>query len=232
MSEEIMSLDWLFRRAAWKGDFDLIKELDTKGADINYYEPDQVHPYGDTPLMLAAAAGHQAIVHYLLDRGADVTYHNKMGNYASLYAKTEGHFEIANLIKEKEPKEFHDSDYKMNELIESGIPKNVLETLGTDNVRLNFNGNNCNYLVLRTIFEVSRFKVYGYEVFDLLFDLDSFEATGMITWCPSLKQFMSIDEEHDSIINLNDMTWDAFLEDPGYFLDRILDGFYDSEEID
>jgi len=56
--------------AARKGDLDTVKALIEKGAPL-----EAKTPYGQTPLYLAAMSGHEAVVRFLLDKGAktDVT---------------------------------------------------------------------------------------------------------------------------------------------------------------
>ncbi|MFX3632784.1 MAG: ankyrin repeat domain-containing protein [Candidatus Pristimantibacillus sp.] len=220
------------RSAAWNGDLSLVKRLVELGANLNYNVPDQVHSYGATPLAVAAGRNHVEVVEYLIKLGADITTPDLLGERAYHIAKQRGYHELAEYIKQQEPKEFHDFDLKKVELLAAGVPLQIIESIGTDNRRLDFQGDCCEFLVFRTIFEVTHFKFYDYEVYDLLEDLDNYGATGVITWCPNKQCFVSVDIEHHSVMILEDMTWDLLLEKPGYFLDRILEGDYETEELD
>ena len=48
-------------------------------------------PGGVTPLMAAAAAGHEAVVELLLARGADAAKRDARGRRAAAYARAGGH---------------------------------------------------------------------------------------------------------------------------------------------
>ena len=48
-------------------------------------------PGGVTPLMAAAAAGHEAVVEVLLARGADASKRDARGRRAAAYARAGGH---------------------------------------------------------------------------------------------------------------------------------------------
>lgn len=83
------------RGVAWADDMASANFLIKHGADVNYHEPDMVHPYGDTPLCVAAYKGHAAMVRFLVERGADATIANKRGDRPYTMAVQERHEEIA-----------------------------------------------------------------------------------------------------------------------------------------
>ena len=52
-------------------------------------------PGGVTPLMAAAAAGHEAVVELLLARGADAAKRDAQGHSAAHHARAAGHAHLA-----------------------------------------------------------------------------------------------------------------------------------------
>ena len=78
------------------GDYDRIKRLIEKGADVNAQNNN-----GWTALMLASAWGYIDIVTLLIEEGAYVNARTKHGNTALMYASQEGHPEVAELLIEK-----------------------------------------------------------------------------------------------------------------------------------
>ncbi|WP_373233280.1 ankyrin repeat domain-containing protein [Cohnella sp.] len=220
------------RDAAWNGNERMVQYLIERGADIHYCEPDQVFVAGDTSLLAATSGNHLKIVEYLLEHGADISYCNKLGDRAYHIAKSNQFTQLADLLKSREPAEYHDYNRKMAELTAAGLPSPILDTLGKENRKLEFKGKNCEYLIFRSLYDIKQFSFKDYEVYDLLLELDNYGADGVITWCPSKQLFISIDLEHDTVTLLNDLTWDAFVQDPGTFLDRILEGDYEPEELE
>lgn len=67
--------------ATMEGDLAAIKNLVSRGADVNAKDR-----YGDTALMIASIKGDSEIIRYLIDKGADVNTQNTEGNTALIYA--------------------------------------------------------------------------------------------------------------------------------------------------
>jgi uncharacterized protein len=233
-----MGIDWALTgghaliESAYKGHNGMVALLVERGVDANFYIKDQVFNSGATPILAAVMGSHLEIVKYLLSKGADLSFTDQTGIRAYNYARLYGSSELAAFIKLHEPPEYHDYSQQTDKLISGGLPVEVIESLGTTSKRIEFDGKNCDWLILGTIYDVVRFEYYGLDVYNLLLDLDGFDAFGVITWCPSRNMFISIDMEHDAVMLLHDMTWDAFLANPGDFLYRILEGFYDEEELE
>jgi len=72
------------------------KELLTKGADVNYRNPD-----GDTALMYATFTGYLPLVQTLLGRGARVNDVDRYGQSALVQAAWTGHQPVVRLLLEK-----------------------------------------------------------------------------------------------------------------------------------
>jgi len=58
----------------------------------------KTHAHKDSALMCAAACGHARMVEHLLQRGADIHYHNGTGATALIAAAKAGHKEIFDLL--------------------------------------------------------------------------------------------------------------------------------------
>ena len=76
--------------AAWAGDAALIRALVPRaGSPEVDGAPDA--PGGVTPLMAAAAGGHEAVIEALLACGADAAKRDAQGRRAAAYARAGGH---------------------------------------------------------------------------------------------------------------------------------------------
>jgi ankyrin repeat protein len=85
--------DTAIMAAAFGGHLDLVKTLRTRGAGID--------GPGWTPLIYAAAGGHDAIVTYLLGEGADINAASPNGTTALMMAAREGKGPTATLLLAK-----------------------------------------------------------------------------------------------------------------------------------
>jgi hypothetical protein len=80
--------------AAQSGDVDRVRTLLPPYGDPAVDGPPAA-PGGLTPLMIAAAGGHEAVVELLLRCGADPTRRDARGRSAAFYARTAGHPDLA-----------------------------------------------------------------------------------------------------------------------------------------
>lgn len=87
-----------FRVACQLGYVNLVNKLLDEGADPNAHTAQ-----GWTPLMWAAAEGHDGVVRVLLQRGANPEIRNRWGQDAAAVARQQGHSDIADLLTVSRP---------------------------------------------------------------------------------------------------------------------------------
>lgn len=80
--------------AALEGNFDAVRILVAKGADLNAKGKD-----GKTPIMLAAGKGHKNVVEFLLKHGADPKLSDDGGRTALYWALLYGHADVAKFLR-------------------------------------------------------------------------------------------------------------------------------------
>lgn len=83
------------RRAARQGDLARLRALLPLCGDP---AEDLADAEGITPLMLAAAGGHEAVVEFLLRCGADASARDRLGRSAARHARLGGHPHLAERI--------------------------------------------------------------------------------------------------------------------------------------
>jgi hypothetical protein len=80
--------------AARNGDLNTVKTLIDKGAPV-----EAKTPYGQTPLYLAAMSGHEAVVEFLLDKGAKTDIHDTFYKASMLdFVLERKHYAVAKLL--------------------------------------------------------------------------------------------------------------------------------------
>ncbi|XP_063700350.1 DNA-binding protein RFXANK [Culicoides brevitarsis] len=93
-SKNFTALHW----ACYYGQYNAAQVLINCGANVNKEAPEKV-----TPLLLAAAGGHNEIVRLLLQKGADVNHMDIVGNNALMYAAAGNHPHTTKELLERLP---------------------------------------------------------------------------------------------------------------------------------
>ena len=86
--------------AAESGDLGTVQRMLQAGADVNT-TGDHTMPYGETPLHLAAEAGHREVVALLLEKGARIDQENFNGETPLAVAAWRGHLDVVALLLAK-----------------------------------------------------------------------------------------------------------------------------------
>ena len=135
LSPKYKKLPKRFLSAVSKGKLDIVKQMMTGGIDINTTDEN-----GTTPLMIASFEGHEPLVTYFIDMGADLMKKDYRGKIALDYAVQNEKYEIAGLLKEacenekRNPRIFQiiqkGNVNHLKQLIEWGIYVNVENEAG------------------------------------------------------------------------------------------------------
>lgn len=213
------------RGVAWADDMASANFLIKHGADVNYHEPDMVHPYGDTPLCVAAYKGHAAMVRFLVERGADATIANKRGDRPYTMAVQEGHEEIAEFLKEHEPPEWHNQQEKERTLKSYKLPAELVRVLKEGPRRIEFpQGDWAQWAEYYNYLDTVEFRRSRRKYLSLIREIDRYGSEYIIAWCPRDKKIWYFDDEHGEAHPM--ASWDDFSKDPGAYINGIFNGDY------
>lgn len=199
-----------------------VKNLVENGADINYNIPNMVYPMGDTPLMWAIYKGLSKVAKYLIDNGADLTLTNKLGQRAYHWALSSGNLELAEYIKSREPKNFHNLDLKTQQFKEFGCSQSMIDFFmqKDNNIQTNYGVVKFYYITdIHTFnYAVALSSMYS-EIPQSIFDYNNHEFLTLsievadypsliLLWSKDLKTICHYDYEHGELFSL--CTWQDF----------------------
>lgn len=204
----------LWRMAVSDHDMKTIQLLINYGVDINYNKPNMVYSYGASALTVAARYSNLAMVKFLVEHGADVTYKEKDGDRAYTIAVSQKNHEMAQFLKKHEPKEFHNLENKWLELKSYKLPKELIEFLQGDQLRFECEDNNSaiQYIEFYSLIDTIPMKLGRKKALRLSADIDNYDFD--LVWNPSKKCIGFYDSEHQQYGDI--CSFSEFLDKPVY----------------
>ncbi|MDN9009916.1 hypothetical protein [Brevibacillus laterosporus] len=148
------------------------------------------------------------------------------------YKRSQSCRKLCIFIHKYESPELHNLEQRKEELKKLGLPKQITKDLGETRRRVELpDYEYVKYIEFCSILDVTELEVNGVRLINLVYELDNYSDICMFVWNPSQKAIGSYDLEHENLTVIHDATWKKVWKDPGYYIDRILEGEYDTEEV-
>lgn len=214
----------VLRKAVSDHDLKTVTYLLDHGVDINYNKSDMVYPYQATPLTVATRIGNQAMVQFLIERGADVTLAEKDGDRPYTIAVSNKNTALADYLKSLEPAEFHDIENKKFELRKYKLSDELVSFLTGKNLRLELTQNEyeIRYIDFFTLTDTIEMKIGRQKLLRLSADIDNYSDL-LLMWNPKKKGLIGCyDVEHQAYADL--CSFAEFLTQPEIYLINFLEG--------
>ncbi|OZQ79016.1 ankyrin repeat domain-containing protein [Paenibacillus odorifer] len=214
----------VLRKAVSDHDLKTVTYLLDHGVDINYNKSDMVYPYQATPLTVATRMGNQAMVQFLIERGADVTLAEKDGDRPYTIAVSNKNTALADYLKSLEPAEFHDIENKKFELRKYKLSDELVSFLTGKNLRLELTQNEyeIRYIDFFTLTDTIEMKIGRQKLLRLSADIDNYSDL-LLMWNPKKKGLIGCyDVEHQTYADL--CSYAEFLTQPEIYLINFLEG--------
>ncbi|OMD30968.1 MULTISPECIES: ankyrin repeat domain-containing protein [Paenibacillus] len=214
----------VLRKAVSDHDLKTVAYLLDHGVDINYNNSDMVYPYQATPLTVATRMGNQAMVQYLIERGADVTLAEKDGDRPYTIAVSNKNTALADFLKSLEPAEFHDIENKKFELRKYKLSDELVSFLTGTKLRLELTQNEyeIRYIDFFTLTDTIEIKIGRQKLLRLSADIDNYSDL-LLMWNPKKKGLIGCyDVEHQTYADL--CSFADFLTQPEIYLINFLEG--------
>lgn len=214
----------VLRKAVSDHDLKTVTYLLDHGVDINYNKSDMVYPYQATPLTVATRMGNQAMVQFLIERGADVTLAEKDGDRPYTIAVSNKNTALADYLKSLELTEFHDIENKKFELRKYKLSDELVSFLTGKNLRLELTQNEyeIRYIDFFTLTDTIEMKISRQKLLRLSADIDNYSDL-LLMWNPKKKGLIGCyDVEHQTYADL--CSFAEFLTQPEIYLINYLEG--------
>ncbi|GGD97599.1 ankyrin repeat domain-containing protein [Paenibacillus nasutitermitis] len=214
----------VLRQAVSDHDYKTLTYLLDHGVDINYNKPDMVYPYQATPLTVAARMGNMAMVKFLIERGADVTFAEKDGERPYTIAVSNKDKALAEYLKSLELEELHNMENEKYKLKKYKLTDELVSFLTGDKLRheLAQNEYEIGYIEFFTLTDTIEMKVGRQKLLRLSADIDDYSDLQLV-WNPKKKGLIGCyDVEHQVYADLCSFT--EFLAQPEIYLIRFLEG--------
>ncbi|OMC77307.1 hypothetical protein BK125_12185 [Paenibacillus odorifer] len=214
----------VLRKAVSDHDLKTVAYLLDHGVDINYNNSDMVYPYQATPLTVATRMGNQAMIQYLIERGADVTLAEKDGDRPYTIAVSNKNTALADFLKSLEPAEFHDIENKKFELRKYKLSDELVSFLTGTKLRLELTQNEyeIRYIDFFTLTDTIEIKIGRQKLLRLSADIDNYSDL-LLMWNPKKKGLIGCyDVEHQTYADL--CSFADFLTQPEIYLINFLEG--------
>jgi len=215
-------LGFSLRSAVMHRNYKALEKLFEKNADINYNEPDMVHPHGGTPLSVAANFGDLKMVKYLVEHGADVKIENTRGERPYTLAVAGKYTEIAAYLKAFESEELHSLDNKLKQLQKYELSDSLLAFLQGDKLKIKFSPNefDLHEVEFYSLIDTVETKFHRKKLLLIARDIDG--ASCELVWNPKAKCVGFIDVEHDIYADV--CSFEEFIMNPTLYIVKIVNG--------
>ena len=210
------------RAAAHSGNRMLTEYLLQQGADINFHKPDMVFPYASTPVTEAARENHLELLRYLVSKGADITLADKYGDRPYTLAVQNKNREMAEYLRSLEPEDWHNEQEKLRELKSYHLPAAMTAYFKNGALRLEFpERESVRWMEFYPYLELREFRWKRKKLLSLMAEMDNY-SDYVLLWSPRDKRIWYLDTEQEEFCPL--ASWEAFIADPGFYLNGMVDG--------
>ena len=185
------------------GIYEVLDFFTDRNVDVNYSGNGMWHHRNETPLCVTARCHDLKRCKYLVEHGASITIADNEAKRPYIHAILAGKKDIAEYLKNLEGEELHSQLNKIYEL--KKLPKKIIDFIQGENLRLELNDNEFNYIDFHSLMKVSEFKI-GRSKFVLLSENTGHKDGLQLVWIAKTKQFGSYDthskEVKELVLNL------------------------------